>query len=131
MIDELFRCRTRHTEGLDPSVQTDEQLGAIPGAETMLSDSVPESLGARWSTEESTAAAIGVGGGERLATTVVDATEMPRTTARAAKSSEAIAGAADVMPKSETHRLAASEEQAACPEMSQGVVGRSVWPPSP
>ncbi|XP_066324477.1 uncharacterized protein [Miscanthus floridulus] len=51
--------------------------------------------------------------------------------ARATESSAAGAGAADVMPESGAQRPAASEEQAARPEMPQGMVGRSMRPPSP
>jgi len=36
-----------------------------------------------------------------------------------------------VCPRHGTKILCRQEEQAACPETSHGVVGRSVWPPSP
>ena len=44
---------------------------------------------------------------------------------------EAGAGAAGVMPGPKAKRPVAPEEQAACPEMSQGVVGRCVRSSSP
>ena len=65
-------------------------------------DSVPESSGAQLFAEESTTAADGVGGGERLATMAADAMEMPGATARATESLEVGAGAADVMSESGT-----------------------------
>ena len=105
--------------------------GAIFGMEAMPTDPVLESLGTRWPTEESTTAADGVGSEERLATTAANAMETPRATMGTAETSEVGAGATDVMPKSRAQRPAVSEEQTVCPEMSQGVVGRSVQPPSP
>ena len=68
--------------------------------ETLRTDSVPESLGARRFAKDSTTTADGVGGGERSATTMGDSTEMLGATARAAKSSKAEVGAADSMPES-------------------------------
>ena len=50
---------------------------------------------------------------------------------KAVKSSKVEAGATDVVPESGVQGSAASEEQAAHPEMLQGVVGRSVRPPNP
>ena len=99
--------------------------------ETLWADSFPESPCASQFAEDSTTVADGVGGRERLATTVDDSIEKPGVTARAAKSSEVGAGAVDDVLKSRTQRPEALEEQAARPEMSQGMVGRSVWPPSP
>ncbi|XP_066319753.1 uncharacterized protein [Miscanthus floridulus] len=63
--------------------------------------------------------------------TASDSVEKPGATVRAAESSEARAGAADIMPESAAQRLTASVEQAACPKMPQGVVGHCVRPPSP
>ena len=51
-------------------------------------------------------------------------TETLGAMARAAESLRAEAGAVDVMPESGAQRPVASEEQAAHPEMLQGVVGR-------
>ena len=88
------------TEDLNPSGQTSEQPGAGPSMETLRIDSVPESPGARRFVEDSTIAADGVGGGEQLATTAGDSTEMPGATERAAESSKVIAGAANIVPES-------------------------------
>ena len=52
-----------------------------------------------------------------MATTPGDSTETPGATVRAAESSEARAGATDVMPESRAQRPIVSEEQAAPPEM--------------
>ena len=49
----------------------------------------------------------------------------------AVESSEARAGATDIMPESAAQRPAASVEQAARPKMPHGMVGRCVRPPSP
>ena len=99
--------------------------------ETLRADSVPESPGTRRFVEDSTTAADGVGGGERLTTMTGDLTEMPGEVARAAESSKAEAKAARAMLESGAQRLAALEEQAARPKIPQGVVGHSVWPLSP
>ena len=64
--------------------------------ETMPTDSAPESLGARRFVEESTTAAGGVEGGERLATMAGESMEMLGAMARATKSSKVEAGAVDV-----------------------------------
>ena len=74
--------------------------GAIHSVETLRTDSVPETLGGRPFEEDSTTAADGVGGGERLATTADDSMETPGATMRAIESSKEGAGAADVMPES-------------------------------
>ena len=99
--------------------------------ETMSVDSVLESPGAWRFAEESATTANGVGYGERLAMTVADVMEMLGATARAAKSSEAGVRAASAMPEPEAQRSVASKEQALRPEMSQGVVGHCMQPPSP
>ena len=83
----------------NPFGQTSEQPGAAPSAETMPAGSVPKSPGAHWSVEESTTVADGVGGGEWLATTAVDVTEMPGAMARAVESSEVETRATDVVSK--------------------------------
>ncbi|XP_066393448.1 uncharacterized protein [Miscanthus floridulus] len=101
---------TGRAEDLNPSGQTGEQPGAGHSAETLRTDSVPESPGARRFAGDSTTAADRVGGGERSATTTDDSTEMPGATARAAESSKAEAGAADVVPESEAQRPTALED---------------------
>ena len=85
--------------------------------ETLRPDSVPDSPGACRLAEHSTTAVDGVGGGERLAMTASDLIETPGATARAAESLRAEVGATDVMSESRVDRPAASEEEAACPEM--------------
>ena len=129
VIDELICCRMGHTEDLNPLGQTGEQPGAGPSMEKLRTDFIPESPGACWFMEDSTPTTDGVGGGERLATTADDSVETPGATMRAIESFEA--GAADAMAESRAQRPTASEERATCPEMPQGVVGRSVQPPSP
>jgi len=52
--------------------------------------------------------------------------EMPGATARAIESLKAGAGATNDVPKSAMQRSAVLEEQAACPEVSQGGVGGSM-----
>ena len=66
-----------------------------------------------------------------MATTTGDSTETPVAMSKAIKSSKAEAGATDVVPESGVQGSAASEEQAAHPEMLHGMVGCSVQPPSP
>ena len=66
--------------------------------ETLQTDSVLESPGTRQLVEDSITAADGVRGGERLATTVDE------STTRATESSEAEAGATNVMPESGVQR---------------------------
>ena len=61
-------------------------------------DSVPESSGAQLFAEESTTAADGVGGGERLTTMAADVMESPGATAGSTESLEAGAGATNVAP---------------------------------
>ena len=60
-----------------------------------------------------------------MATTAADATT------GTAEPSEVGVGDADAVLESGAQRPAVSEEQAACLEIPQGVVGRSVWTPSP
>ena len=118
-------------EDLNPSIQTDDQLGAGPSAEAMLANPVPKSPGARQPMKESTAAADELGGGERLASMVDEPATVPRATAGAAGSSEADAGVADAAPELGAEEPVEPKEQAALSEMSEGVVGRAVQPPSP
>ena len=68
--------------------------------ETLWTDSIPESSGAHQFVEDLTTAVDGVGGGEQLATTAGDSTEMLGATAGVIESLEVGAGAADIMPKS-------------------------------
>ena len=84
---------------LNPLGQTGEQQGASPSMETLRTDSVPESSGARRFVKDSTTAADGVGGGERSATTMGESTEMPGAAARAAETSKVGAGVAEDMPE--------------------------------
>jgi len=119
------------TKDLTPLVQTDKQSRAGPGAEAMPADPVPESPGARRPVEESTAAADVLGGGERLAPSADGSAVMPREMAEAVGSSEADAGVADATLESSVGKPVGPEEQAALPETSKGVVGRTVRPPSP
>ena len=81
--------------------------------------------------EESTTAANGVGGRERLTMAVADATEMLGETAGATKSSKARAGATNVAPESRVGRPVVPKEHVALPEMLKGMVGRVVRPSSP
>ena len=83
----------------------------------MPTDSVLESPSAWRFAEESTTAAGGLEGGERLATMAGGSTETPGATVSGTESSKAKAGAADVMPESGAQRPAASEEKAAHPKM--------------
>ena len=62
---------------------------------------------------------------------VDDSTKTPRAMARATKSLEAGAGAVDVVLELGAQRLTALEEQAAHPEMPQGMVDHSIRPLSP
>ena len=78
--------------------------------ETLLADSVRESPGARRFAEETTTATGGVGGEERLPTMMDDSGETPGAMARAARSSEAEAGAADAVSESREERPVVSKE---------------------
>ena len=89
---------------------------------------IPESPGAWRPVEESTAAVVELGGGERLAPT---AATIPEATAGASKSSEADARIADAAAESRAEEPVAPEEQGAPLEMMEGMVGRVVQPPSP
>ena len=62
---------------MNPFGQTTEQLGAGPSMETMPANPIPESPGARWPVEESTAAADELGGRERLASTADEPVVVP------------------------------------------------------
>ena len=85
---------------MTPPVQTDEQLKAGPRAEEMTVDPIPKSLGARRPTEDSTAVADVLGGGEWLAPTADGSVAMPGAMAEAAGSSEVVARVADATPES-------------------------------
>ena len=87
-------------ENLNPLGQTVKKPRAIPGMETLRADAILESPGARRSMEESTTTTDGVGSGEWLAIMASESTEMPGAMAGATESSEAGAGAADIMPES-------------------------------
>ena len=73
-------------EDLNPFGQTGEQPGASLGVEPLWTDSIPESPGARQFVVDSTTAADGVGGGERLAMMAGESAKMPGATARAIES---------------------------------------------
>ena len=64
-------------EDLNPSTQTNEQLGAGPSMEAVLADPVPKSPGARRPAEKSTTAADELGGGERLVSTADEPVVVP------------------------------------------------------
>ena len=99
--------------------------------ETIRADSVPDSPGAHRSAEESTTTASEIGGGERLLTMVDESAAMPGAAVRATRSSKAEAGAANAMLESGAERPVVPEEQAALPKMLEGMVGRTMRPPSP
>ena len=81
----------------------------------MPADPVPKSLGARRLVEESTAVTDGLGGGERLATSVDKLAVTPGVTVGAAGSSEAEAGVADAVPESAANKPVMPEEQMSLP----------------
>ena len=97
----------------------------------MPADPVLESQGARCPMEESTAAADGLGDGERFVPMADEPAAVPGVIAGAVGSSEADAGVADVASKSRAEKPVVPEEQTALPEASEGVVGHAVRPPSP
>ena len=66
-----------------------------------------------------------------MATSVDESAAMPGATEGAARSSEADAGVAAVVPESRAEKLVVPEEQAALAETSEGMVGHVVRPPSP
>ena len=78
--------------------------------EALLADPVPESLGARWPAEESTAVADELGGGEQLALMVDEPPAVPGATAAATGSLEMEAGVADAAPESGAEKLVVLEE---------------------
>ena len=94
-------------------------------------DPILESLGARWPTEESIAAAVRPGGDEQLAPMVDGSAAMPGATAETAGSSAANAGDGGAVPKSGVAKPVAPEDQPAPPEVWQGVVGPVVRARSP
>ena len=97
----------------------------------MLVDPVLKSLGTRRPAEESTNAADGLGGGERLALTTNELAAVPRATTGATGSLEADAGVAKAMSESGVEEPVVLEEQATLPEASKGVVSHTVRQPSP
>jgi len=94
-------------------------------------DPILESLGARRSAEESTAATSKLSGGEKLASTADESAPVSKMTTETAGSSGAEAGATDAMSAFGAERPAVSEEQAALSEVSEGMVGHIIRPPSP
>ena len=66
-----------------------------------------------------------------MTTTTADAMETPGATVGATESSEMGAGAANVMLESRAGRLVVPEKKAVLLETSEGVVERTVRPPSP
>jgi len=94
------------------------------GMEATAVDPIPESLGTRQPTEESSAPAGGLGDSERLAPTADRSAAVPGATVEAAKSSGAEARV--VALESRAEKLAMPEEQTACPKTSKGVVGHAV-----
>jgi len=97
----------------------------------MLADPILESSGARQPTEESIAAASGLGGSEQSAPTVDGSTTMPKATVETAWSSVANAGDASAMPESRAAKPVVLEEQLVPPKASQSMVGLAVRPWSP
>ena len=87
-------------EDLNPLGQTSEQPGASHSMETLRTNSVLESPGARRFVGDSTTAADRVGGAEWSATMIGDSTETPGAMERPTGSSKAEAGVADVIPES-------------------------------
>ena len=116
---------------MNPSVQTDEQLGAGPNTEVVLADPIPKSSGARRPTEKSTKAVDELGDGEQLVLTVDEPAAVPRAMAGAAGSLEAEVGVADAVSESRVEKSVVPEEQTALPKASDGMVGHAVWPPNP
>ena len=94
-------------------------------------DPISEFPGARQPTEESTAAADGLGGGERLVPTVDKSAAMPGAMAGATGFSKVDAGVVDAVPESGAEKPVVLEEQAALLETLEGVVGHAVWQLSP
>ena len=92
----------------------------------MPADPIPESPGARQPMEESTVAADGLGGGERLASTVDGSTTVPEVMTKTTGSLGVEAGATDATPVFRTEGPAVPEEQVALPEASEGVVGHAI-----
>ena len=97
-------------EDLNPSVQTSEQPRAGLGAEAMLTNTVPESLGAQRPMEESTAAMDGLGGGEWLATSADESAATLGAMVGATGSSKADAGVVATMPESRVEKPVVPEE---------------------
>ena len=96
----------------DPAqpIQTGEQPKAGPRVEEMPVDPIPESPGARWPAEESTAAAGEFDGGEHLAPTADGSATMPGATVETAGSSAVNAGDAGATPESRAAKPVAPVE---------------------
>ena len=92
----------------------------------MLVAPILESPGARQSAEESTTAADGLGGGERMASMVDRSVMVPGVSAEAAGSSGAEVGVTDTAPESGAGKSTVPEEQTVLPEASKGMVGHAV-----
>ena len=97
----------------------------------MLVDPIPESLGARRSVEESTAATGELGGGKRLASIADRSVTVPEATMETVGSLGAEAGAIDAAPAFGAEEPAVPEEQMVLPEASEGVVGHAIRRLSP
>ena len=99
--------------------------------EAMPADPVLESQGARCPMEESTAAADGLGDGERFVPMADEPAAVPGVIAGAVGSSEADAGVADVASKSRAEKPVVPEEQTKLLKALEGMVRHAVWPSSP
>ena len=85
-------------------------------------------MGARWLTEESTAAADVLGDDERLVSMANGSTAMPEAAVETTGTSGVEARVANAVLESRAEKPAVPEEQTACPETSKGVVGHAVRP---
>ena len=87
---------------------------------------MPESLVARRPVEESTTAADGLGGGERLALMADGSATEPEVTTETTGSSGAEARAADAAPAFRAKDPMVPTEQMALPKASEGMVGHAI-----
>ena len=81
--------------------------------------------------EESTALAGGLGGSERLVLTADGPAVVPGATVKATGSSIAEARVSRATPESRMEKPTVPGEQTVLPEVSEGMVGHAVRPPSP
>ena len=81
--------------------------------------------------EESTAPFAGLGSDEWLALMTDGSAAAPEATAGTTGSSRAEARVAGVTPESRAEKPTVPEEQTTPPEVSEGVVGHAIQPPSP